>query len=116
MIYNIIIALLFALLLVLVIIVPCVECKTKTSEYKKAVAAAKTRLEKTKKEYLVALKDGEESDIAYKAALKYKVNALDEYTKARQMLKVTVNEYNEMIEEFPNNVFAKIFGYKRLED
>ena len=54
MIYNIIIALLFALLLVLVIIVPCVECKTKTSEYKKAVAAAKTRLEKTKKEYLVA--------------------------------------------------------------
>ena len=115
MIYNIIIALLFALLLVLVIIVPCVECKTKTSD-KKAVAAAKTRLEKTKKEYLVALKDGEESDIAYKAALKYKVNALDEYTKARQILKVTVNEYNEMIEEFPNNVFAKIFGYKRLDD
>ncbi len=56
---------------------------------------------------MVALKDGEESDIAYKAALKYKVNALDEYTKARQMLKVTVNEYNEMIEEFRTTSLRK---------
>lgn len=55
------------------------------------------------------------ADAMYKSLMEELILIEDKIAAARRFYDSNVNEYNTLIEVFPNNFIANIFGFKKLE-
>jgi len=88
--------------------------------------AEKTTNEKEKLDYankmvpqmknLIAIAEGYpelKSSMVFKSLMEQLSDVEDRIAASRRIYDSNVSRYNTLIEEFPNNIIAKIFGYKR---
>ena len=109
MIYNVLIAFFTAVLFVLVLIMPAFDCRKRLLRMKREIDSAWKAVKKAQGEY-ERLKECGAVDTKVNSDKK---TALAKYRFAKKRLVESVTNYNAYIENFPENIFSGLFGFKK---
>lgn len=109
MIYNVLIAFFTAVLFAAVLILPAFDCRKRLLLMQREIDSARKAVKKAQGEYerlkecgAVDTKDNSDKN-----------TALAKYRFAKKRLVESVTNYNAYIENFPENIFSGLFGFKK---